>query len=77
MRTPVQKKVAGYMEYIGKGYAYSSGVFDYNTAAENNTKKAYSGKISDKAYKELEAMLPTLSGKWSRSYGCEYAKSTV
>lgn len=50
------KKVAGYMEYIGKGYAYSSGVFDYNTAAENNTKKAYSGKISDKAYKELEAM---------------------
>ena len=35
---------------------YSSGVFDYNTAAENNTKKAYSGKISDKAYKELEAM---------------------
>ena len=50
------KKVAGYMEYIGKGYAYSSGVLDYNTAAENNTKKAYSGKISDKAYKELEAM---------------------
>ena len=43
------------MEYIGKGDAYSSGVFDYNTAAENNTKKAYSGKISDKAYKELEA----------------------
>lgn len=50
------KKVAGYMEYVGKGYAYAGGVFDYNTAAVNNTKKAYSGKSSDKAYEELEEM---------------------
>ena len=38
------------MEYIGKGYAYSSGVFDYNTAAENNIKNVRFkiGKVENK-----------------------------
>ena len=45
------------MEYIGKGICVFQWLFLITILlTENNTKKAYSGKISDKAYKELEAM---------------------
>ncbi len=50
------KKVAGYMDYVGKGYAYAHGVINYSEAPVMNTKNQYKGEKSEKAYDELAEM---------------------
>lgn len=68
------KKVAGYMDISERDMRIPVVVFDYNTAAENNTKKVNFGKFLIRLIR-IRGYVQTLSGKWSRSYGCEYAKS--